>query len=170
MSALARTTEGDCFTRAANEDFITGGSRTRTKFGYDNALRINSLSDTLFSSNGDTAGYDALDRLSSLAQTGVTSNWTYDANSNHLTQTGTSTVTTTPSTTSNRVNSISGSSARTYAYGAAGNTQSYTGASFGFIQEVPKHSSVRRMRSVLTTRRWPLAWAQNFIFRNVWHF
>jgi RHS repeat-associated protein len=101
-------------------------------FGYDNALRISSLSDTLFSSSSYTAGYDALDRLSSLAQTGVTSNWTFDADGNHLTQTGTSTVTTTPSTTSNRLNSISGSLVRTYAYDAAGNTLSYTGASFGF--------------------------------------
>jgi YD repeat-containing protein len=62
-------------------------------FGFDNALRISSLSDTLFSPNGYTAGYDALDRLNSLAQTGVTSNWTFDADGNHLTQTGTSTVT-----------------------------------------------------------------------------
>ena len=103
-------------------------------FGYDNALRISSLSDTLFSSSSYTAGYDGLDRLNSLAQTGVTSNWTFDADGNHLTQTGTSTVTTTPSTTSNRVNSISGSIVRTYAYDAAGNTLSYTGASFGFNQ------------------------------------
>jgi RHS repeat-associated protein len=64
----------------------------------------------------------------------VTSNWTYDADGNHLTQTGTSTVTTTPSTTSNRVNSISGGIVRTYAYDAAGNTLSYTGASFTFNQ------------------------------------
>jgi RHS repeat-associated protein len=103
-------------------------------FGYDNAFRISSLSDTLFSSSSYTAGYDALDRLNSLAQTGVTSTWTYDADGNHLTQTGTSSVTTTPSTTSNRLNSISGGIVRTYAYDAAGNTLSYTGASFGFNQ------------------------------------
>jgi RHS repeat-associated protein len=103
-------------------------------FGYDNAFRISSLSDTLFSSSSYTAGYDALDRLNSLAQTGVTSTWTYDADGNHLTQTGTSSVTTTPSTTSNRLNSIGGGIVRTYAYDAAGNTLSYTGASFGFNQ------------------------------------
>jgi 6-phosphogluconolactonase len=34
MSALARTTEINCDTRAANEDCINGGSRTRTKFVY----------------------------------------------------------------------------------------------------------------------------------------
>lgn len=35
MSALARTTEINCDTRAANEDCINGGSRTRTKYTYD---------------------------------------------------------------------------------------------------------------------------------------
>jgi RHS repeat-associated protein len=37
MSALAQTTESDCYTRAANEDSIDGGLRTRTKYIY-NAL------------------------------------------------------------------------------------------------------------------------------------
>jgi len=36
MSALARFTEIDCDARAAKEDCINGGSRTRTKFLYDN--------------------------------------------------------------------------------------------------------------------------------------
>jgi RHS repeat-associated protein len=35
MSALARTNESDCYTRAANEDSIYGGPRTRTKYIYD---------------------------------------------------------------------------------------------------------------------------------------
>lgn len=35
MSALARTTEINCDTRAANEDCINGGSRTRTKYLYN---------------------------------------------------------------------------------------------------------------------------------------
>jgi RHS repeat-associated protein len=127
-SKVTRTynTDGNVSQIATAGDVLT--------FGYDNALRIDSLSDTLFNSNGYTAGYDSLDRLNSLAQTGVTSSWTYDADGNHLTQTGTSTVTTTPSTTSNRLNSISGSLVRTYTYDAAGNTLSYTGASFGFNQ------------------------------------
>jgi hypothetical protein len=34
MSALARTIERDCYTRAANEDCINGGPRTRTKYAY----------------------------------------------------------------------------------------------------------------------------------------
>lgn len=127
-STVSRTynTDGNVSQIATAGDVLT--------FGYDNALRISSLSDTLFSSSSYTAGYDGLDRLNSLAQTGVTSNWTFDADGNHLTQTGTSSVTTTPSTTSNRLNSISGGIVRTYAYDAAGNTLSYTGASFTFNQ------------------------------------
>ncbi len=34
MSALARTTESDYYTRAANDDFINGGLRTRTKYAW----------------------------------------------------------------------------------------------------------------------------------------
>jgi RHS repeat-associated protein len=122
----AYNTDGNVSQIATAGDVLT--------FGYDNALRISSLSDTLFSSSSYTAGYDGLDRLNSLAQTGVTSNWTFDADGNHLTQTGTSSVTTTPSTTSNRLSSISGGIVRSYAYDAAGNTLSYTGASFTFNQ------------------------------------
>ncbi len=35
MSALARITESNCYTRAANEDYINGGPGTRTKYTYD---------------------------------------------------------------------------------------------------------------------------------------
>jgi RHS repeat-associated protein len=53
MSALARTTEINCDTRAVNEDCINGGSRTRTKFTYDAfgspATVVDSLSNKLHS-------------------------------------------------------------------------------------------------------------------------
>jgi RHS repeat-associated protein len=42
MSALARATEINYDTRAANEDCINGGFRTRTKYGYDSAKRMTS--------------------------------------------------------------------------------------------------------------------------------
>jgi hypothetical protein len=38
MPALARSTTLDCYSRAANDDCINGGSRTRTKYGYNNPL------------------------------------------------------------------------------------------------------------------------------------
>jgi YD repeat-containing protein len=45
MSALARTTEINCDTRAANEDCINRGSKTRTKLGYDANDNLASVSD-----------------------------------------------------------------------------------------------------------------------------
>ena len=45
MSALARTTEINCDTRAANEDCINGGSRTRTKYLYDSTGYLNEVQD-----------------------------------------------------------------------------------------------------------------------------
>jgi RHS repeat-associated protein len=39
MLALAQTTEGDCDTRAANDDYINGGPGTRTKYMYDEGGR-----------------------------------------------------------------------------------------------------------------------------------
>jgi RHS repeat-associated protein len=54
MSALARTTEINCDTRAANEDCINGGSRTRTKYTYDangNMWTRNGLTNTWASYN-----------------------------------------------------------------------------------------------------------------------
>jgi RHS repeat-associated protein len=47
MSALARTTEIDCYTRAANEDCINGGPRTRTKYAYDANGNVKSRSGSI---------------------------------------------------------------------------------------------------------------------------
>ena len=77
-------------------------------------------------------GYDILDRLNSATTTGTTQGWTYDANGNRLTQTGTTPSTYTNAGASNRVSSISGSLPRTYAYDSAGNTLSYAGATFTY--------------------------------------
>ena len=60
-------------------------------------------------------GYDLLDRLNAASKTGTSQGWTYDANGNRLTQTGTTPSTYTNAGTSNRVSSIAGSLARTYA-------------------------------------------------------
>jgi RHS repeat-associated protein len=52
MSALARTTQSDCYTREANEDFINGGPRTRTKYTYDSKTRFSTEQITI---PGDTS-------------------------------------------------------------------------------------------------------------------
>jgi RHS repeat-associated protein len=103
-------------------------------FGYDNAFRITGITDTGISANSWTLGYDALDRLTSAAQTATTLGWSYDANGNRLNQTGSNASTFTPSSTSNQLNSIAGALTRTYSYDAAGNTTSYSSDSFTYNQ------------------------------------
>ena len=102
-------------------------------FGYDNAFRITSVTDT--GTGADTwnpIGYDLLDRLTGAANTSTSYGWTYDANGNRKTQTGTSASTFTPATTSNLLSSTTGALVRTYAYDAAGNTKSYSNLGFTY--------------------------------------
>jgi YD repeat-containing protein len=103
---------------------ITSAADT-INFSEDNASRITGITDTGASAYSWTIGYDVLDRVTSGVQTATTYGWTYDANGNRLTQTGTSASMFTPSTTSNQLNSTTGSLARTYSYDAAGNTTGY---------------------------------------------
>jgi RHS repeat-associated protein len=70
--------------------------------------------------------------VTSGTSTGKTRGYTYDANSNRLTTTGTTASTETIATASNRLNSTSGGIVRTYGYDNAGNTTSFTGDSFTY--------------------------------------
>jgi RHS repeat-associated protein len=69
MLALARTTEIDCYTRAANEDCINGGPRTRTKYSYDGLDRATQIQE-----NGSAIlaaySYDAQGRRSLITRGG----------------------------------------------------------------------------------------------------
>jgi RHS repeat-associated protein len=98
----------------------SAGQRT---FGYDDAFRINAATVVGDASNSWALGYDILDRLNSATKPTVTIGYTYDANGNRLTQTGTSASTYTVSGTSNKLSSTTGVLARTYSYDAVGNTQ-----------------------------------------------
>jgi RHS repeat-associated protein len=98
-----------------------GGQESKT-FGYDDAFRITGVTDLADSSKSWTLGYDNLDRLNSGAKTGTTIGYTYDANGNRLSQTGTSASTYTVSGASNRLSSTTGSLSRSYTYDAVGNT------------------------------------------------
>jgi RHS repeat-associated protein len=104
------------------------------KFGYDNALRLTSVADKEVSANSWTADYDVLDRVTSASTTGTNYGWTYDANGNRLTQSGSNATTFNPASSSNRLMSTTGALARTYSYDAAGNTASYASDSFAFNQ------------------------------------
>jgi RHS repeat-associated protein len=101
-------------------------------FGYDNAFRITGITDTGASANSWALGYDTLDRLTSGSKTGTSYGWTYDADGNRRTQTGTSASTFTPSSTSNRLSSTTGALARTYSYDTAGNTKTYSNLTFSY--------------------------------------
>jgi RHS repeat-associated protein len=60
MSALRKTAEDDCYTRAANEDYINGGPRTRTKYTYDG-------NGNAVSRNGSIIGWTSYNYPSSVA-------------------------------------------------------------------------------------------------------
>ena len=70
--------------------------------------------------------YDALDRINSGTKTGTTRGWTYDANGNRLTETGSAASTYTVSSTNNRVSSITGALPRSYTYDNAGDVLTYS--------------------------------------------
>jgi RHS repeat-associated protein len=101
-------------------------------YAYDDAFRVTGIADAGNSALSWTYGYDLLDRLNSATSTGVTQGWTYDANGNRLTETGSTPASYTNSGTSNRVSSISGTLSRSYGYDNAGNTLSYAGATFTY--------------------------------------
>jgi RHS repeat-associated protein len=114
----------------ASRTFDTDGKLTNTghsssvvgnrTFGYDDAFRITSTTDSATGGPSWTLGYDILDRVNSAGSGTTTIGYTYDANGNRLTQTGTSASTYTVSGTSNRLSSTAGVLVRTYTYNNAG--------------------------------------------------
>jgi RHS repeat-associated protein len=126
---------GDTVARTYNTDGLISqivSASVTNAYTFDNANRITGISD---SSNGAlswTYGYDALDRLTSATTSAITDGWSYDANGNRLTQTGTTPSTFAVAATSNQVTGTSGSLVRTYGYNAAGMTTGYTGTTFTY--------------------------------------
>jgi RHS repeat-associated protein len=125
----------------ASRGFDTDGKITQVdnangvslkNYAYDDAFRITSVTDALDPMLSWSYGYDSLDRLNSASRSGFSQGWTYDANGNRLTETGTSPSTYTNSTTSNRLNATTGSLARSYSYDNAGNTLSFGTATFTY--------------------------------------
>jgi len=93
---------------------------------FNSGIALPGLSDTRLAT-ALQAVYDALDRITSGISPSTTRGWTYDANGNRLTETGSAASTYSVSSTNNRISSISGALARTYSYDAAGNTTSLLG-------------------------------------------
>jgi RHS repeat-associated protein len=96
----------------------TVGNRT---LSHDDAFRITGTVDSAAGGPSWNLGYDLLDRLNAASKAGTAIGYTYDANGNRLTQTGTSESTYQVSATSNRLSSTAGALVRAYAYDATGN-------------------------------------------------
>jgi len=127
------TTVSRTFDQDGNpSQFITAGATNG--YSIDNASRITAISDSGLSSNSWTFGYDSLDRVNSGTSSAITEGYSYDANSNRLTTTGGVPSAETIATSSNQLNSTTGSIARTYSYDAAGNTLGYASNSYTFNQ------------------------------------
>jgi RHS repeat-associated protein len=114
----SRTFDTDGKLTALSNTPATTGNRT---FGFDNAFRITSTTDSATGGPAWTLGYDILDRLNSATKTGTTIGYTYDADGNRLTQTGSSASTYSIPATSNKLSSTAGALVRTYNYDLAGN-------------------------------------------------
>jgi RHS repeat-associated protein len=127
------TTASHTYDQDGNPATIVTAATTNT-YTVDAASRITGLSDSTLSSNSWTFGYDLLDRVTSGSSSAKSRGYTYDANGNRLTTTGTTASTETISTTSNQLNATSGGLVRTYAYDKAGNTLSFTGNTFTYDQ------------------------------------
>lgn len=117
---------------------------------YDDAGRITGIA-----SDGSyqawTHGYDLNDRLTASTRTGLSRGYSYDANGNRLSQSGTQSASYSYSNpfTSHRIGNITGGTPRTYTYDAMGNvtsngytTYTYNGAGrLATIPGVPYQSS-----------------------------
>jgi len=122
----ATTTTRSFDTDGKISQIATTGIGVTNTYGYDDALRITGITDTGTAANSWTYGYDLLDRITSGSKTGTTRGWTYDANGNRKTETGSAASTYTISGTTNRVSSITGALARTYSYDTAGDVLTYS--------------------------------------------
>ena len=116
-ASASRTFDTDGKLTALSSTATAVGNRT---LGYDDAFRITAVNDIATPENSWSLGYDSLDRLNSAIKTGTTIGYTYDADGNRLTQTGTSASTYAISGTSNKLSSVSGALTRTYTYNAVG--------------------------------------------------
>jgi len=133
----------------ADGDISTITSSTSRTYSYDSALRIAGVADNGNSSLSWTYGYDSLDRLSNATSLNQSQTYTYDANGNRLTVSGSSSATYSIASLSNRLNGVSGAISRAYYYDAAGHTTAY--GTFSFTYNAAGHLSTAVNGSSATT-------------------
>lgn len=112
-------------------------------YSYDDAFRITGITDASDSALSWTYAYDDLDRLNSASRSSATLGYTYDANGNRLTQTGSGASTFTIDSNSNRLTATSGALTRTYGYDDAGNTTSFDEITFTYNNRGRMKSSTK---------------------------
>jgi RHS repeat-associated protein len=114
--------------------FDNANGSSLKNLSYDDAFRITGITDPVSSAYSWVYGYDSLDRLNSAHSSAITRGWTYDANGNRLTETGStpSSFSYTTSPSSNKLTSVTGSLPRTYSYDTAGNTLAYASATYTY--------------------------------------
>jgi RHS repeat-associated protein len=127
------TTSSRTYDEDGNPSTIVTAATTNA-YTVDAASRITNLTDSTLASNTWSFGYDLLDRITSGSSSSKSRGYTYDADGNRLTTTGTTASTESVSTTNNQLNATSGGLVRTYTYDKAGNTLSFTGDSFTYDQ------------------------------------
>jgi RHS repeat-associated protein len=126
---------GDTVSRNYNTDGLISqviSASVTNGYSFDNANRITGITDSSSSALSWSYAYDALDRLTSATTSAITDGWTYDANGNRLSQTGTNAITFNMTSGTNQLGSTTGALVRSYAYNAAGMTTAYGSDSFGY--------------------------------------
>ena len=138
---------GSTFSRTFNGDGeITAISApgSMESLSYDDASRISGVTNTASGASNWTYGYDVLDRLTSASSSSITDGWTYDADGNRLSQTGTFPSTYSIASGSNQITGITGTLTRSYAYDPAGNTLSDS-------TETASYDDVGRLNTLTTS-------------------
>ena len=125
-SATSRTFNGDGLV----SQIVTAG--VTLGYSFDNANRITGISDSSDSTLTWSYGYDVLDRLTSASTSAISDGWTYDANGNQLTQTGSTSISYSITSGSNQLSAATGGLTRSYSYDAAGNTVGYGSLAFSY--------------------------------------
>ena len=126
---------GDTVSRTYNGDGLISqivSASVTNNYSFDYANRITGLSDSSNSALTWSYGYDTLDRLTSATTSAITDGWSYDANGNRLSQTGTNATTFNITSGDNQLSSTTGSLVRTYTYNAAGMTTAYGSNVFSY--------------------------------------
>jgi YD repeat-containing protein len=90
-------------------------------YSYDAASSITALDDNANSALNWSYSYDALDRVSGAGTSGQSSVYTYDANGNRLTQSGTANALYSVGAANNQLATVVGGLSRTCSYDASGN-------------------------------------------------